>query len=77
MSSERKVRIGVSFDLELAELVERHANLLKGLGVDRSEIVNAILADFFEQVGTTEAVWEVVSKRRARRRGEWPPRQTA
>ena len=69
MLSERKVRVGISFDLELAELVERHANLLKELGVDRSEIVNAILADFFERGGTTELVWEVVSKRRVKQRG--------
>lgn len=67
-ATTRKVRIGVSFDPELSSLIERHVLQLKELGVDRSEVVNAILADFFEDGGTTEAVWEAVSRRRARRR---------
>ncbi|MDG6982720.1 MAG: hypothetical protein JRM74_04625 [Nitrososphaerota archaeon] len=65
-----KLRVGVSFDEDLAELIQRHSQQLKELGVDRSEIVNAILADFFEAGGTTELVWEVVSKRRVKQRKE-------
>ncbi|MDG6898408.1 MAG: hypothetical protein JRN24_01585 [Nitrososphaerota archaeon] len=68
MAIEKKVRVGVSFDSELAVLIEHSASQLKELGVDRSEVVNAILAEFFETGGTTEAVWEVVSRRRIRRR---------
>ena len=69
MATKRKVRAGVSFDSELASLIERHASQLKELGVNRSEVVNAILEDFFERGGTTEAVWEAVSRRRVKRRG--------
>ena len=69
MAIEKKVRVGVSFDHALADHVERAASQLKELGVDRSEVVNAILAEFFEAGGcTTESGWEGVSGRWTMRR---------
>ena len=67
--SSRKVRAGISFDPQLAEELDGHAKKLSELFVDRSEIVNAILDEFFEGNGTTESVWGVVSRRRIRVRG--------
>ena len=64
----RKVRAGVSFDDQMVEALDAHAKNLESLHVDRSEIVNAILSDFFDGNGTTESVWGVVSKRRIRLR---------
>jgi len=64
MSARKKVRVGVSFDPVLAEQLATSATRLKELGVNRSEVVNAILAEFFEGSGTTESVWEAVSRRR-------------
>ena len=58
----------MSFDPGLLERLDYHASKLSELQVDRSEIVNAVLEEFFEGRGTTEAVWESVSQRRARRR---------
>ena len=66
--SSKKVRAGVSFDHELVEALNGHAKKLEELQVDRSEIVNAILDLYFEGNGTTESVWDTVSKRRVRRR---------
>ena len=68
MAQTKKVRVGVSFDNEVAALLEQHARQLKGLGVNRSEIVNAVLEEFFEDGSSTEIVWEVVSRRRAKLR---------
>jgi metal-responsive CopG/Arc/MetJ family transcriptional regulator len=65
---EKKVRVGISFDAELARAVDAHAKQLRGLGVNRSDIVNALVAEFFEDGGSTEAVWEAVSRRRTKRR---------
>ena len=64
----KKVRAGVSFDDQMMEALDAHAKNLESLHVDRSEIVNAILSDFFDGNGTTESVWGVVSKRRIRLR---------
>ena len=64
----KKVRAGVSFDDQMVEALDAHAKNLESLHVDRSEIVNAILSDFFDGNGTTESVWGVVSKRRIRLR---------
>ena len=50
------------------EALDAHAKRLSELNVDRSEIVNAILDDYFEGNGTTESVWGAVSKRRIRLR---------
>ena len=69
MPPVNKVRSGVSFDEATLKALDDRARSLKGLGVDRSEVVNAILDQYFEQSGTTESVWEAVSKRRARLRG--------
>ena len=66
--SSRKVRAGISFDYTLVEALDAHAKNLSELNVDRSEIVNAILDDYFEGNGTTESVWGAVSKRRIRKR---------
>ncbi len=66
----RKIRAGISFDPSLVRTIDSHSVRLAGLQVDRSEIVNAILDDFFEGNGTTESVWNAVSKRRARRRND-------
>ena len=66
--TQRKVRTGVSFDGDVAETLAKHTDSLKGSRVTRSEVVNAILADFLEGMGTTETVWEVVTNRRIRRR---------
>lgn len=68
MSGSSKVRSGVSFDVHLIDRLDKQTKALSGLQVDRSEIVNAVLADFFEGNGTTESVWEAVSKRRVKRR---------
>ncbi len=65
----KKVRMGVSFDPDLEDALGRHAEALKDLGVTRSEVVNAVLSEFFEDNDTSEAVWDVVSKRRVKRRG--------
>lgn len=64
----KRARAGISFDLELAASLDKHAQTLKDLGVTRSEVVNAILAEFFDARNTSEAVWESVSRRRVRRR---------
>lgn len=69
--SSKKIRAGVSFDQNLLDALDGHSEKLSGLNVDRSEIVNAILDDFFDGNGTTESVWDAVSKRRVRKRG--PP----
>ena len=66
--SSQKVRAGISFDEGLLERLDEHAKELADLQVDRSEIVNAVLEDFFEGNGTTESVWEAVSKRRVKLR---------
>lgn len=66
--SSKKIRAGISFDTALVEALDAHANKLSELNVDRSEIVNAILDGYFEGNGTTESVWEAVSKRRIRHR---------
>lgn len=69
MPTVRRARLGVSFDPEIADILDRDAEALKELGVTRSEVVNAILEDFFACRNTSEAVWEAVSKSRVRRRG--------
>ena len=66
--SSRKVRAGISFDAEVVDALGEHAKKLSELNVDRSEIVNAIIDDFLEGNGTTESVWDAVSRRRIRRR---------
>ncbi len=66
--SSRKFRAGISFDSNLAKKLDFHAEKLEGLAVDRSEIVNAILSDYFEDNGSSEAVWDAVRKRRVKRR---------
>ena len=66
--SSKKIRAGVSFDGEVVVALDIHAKKLEGLQVDRSEIVNAILDDYFEGNGTTESVWAAVSAGRVRRR---------
>ena len=63
-----KVRAGISFDAHLVDALDAHAKKLEELNVDRSEIVNAILDDYFEGNGTTESVWGAVSKRRIKKR---------
>ncbi len=68
MATGRKVRSGVSFDPEVVGALDKHATILEGLGVNRSEVVNAILMEYFEENGSSEAVWGVVSKRRFKRR---------
>ena len=65
----RKLRTGVSFDPQLVETLDGHVKKLSGLQVDRSEVVNAVLEEYFEGNGSTESVWETVSKRRVKRRG--------
>lgn len=69
MPTVRRARAGVSFDRPLVDILDKHAVTLKDLGVTRSEIVNAVLAEFFESGNSSEAVWETVSRRRIRRRG--------
>lgn len=49
----------------MAEALDAHARTLSSLHVDRSEIVNAIVAGFFEENGTPAAVREAVARRRA------------
>ena len=66
MPTVRRARVGVSFDAELASILDKHARTLRGLGVDRSEVVNAILSEFFERNGA-ESLRGVISKRRSKR----------
>ena len=66
--SSGKVRAGISFDPRIVRALDAHAQRLRELSVDRSEIVNAILDDFLEGDGSTELVWGAVSNRRIRRR---------
>jgi metal-responsive CopG/Arc/MetJ family transcriptional regulator len=68
MAAKRRVRSGVSFDPELKDKLDEHADHLTGLGVTRSEVVNAILEEYFEDGGTAESVWGIVSRRRVRKR---------
>ncbi|MDG6980781.1 MAG: hypothetical protein JRN51_06655 [Nitrososphaerota archaeon] len=64
----KKVRMGVSFDPEIVDALDRGSDAFKELGVSRSEVVNAILADFFDADASNEAVWEAVSRRRIKKR---------
>jgi metal-responsive CopG/Arc/MetJ family transcriptional regulator len=68
VTSPRKVRAGVSFDESVASALDTHVRKLGELNVDRSEVVNAILDEYFEGNGSTESVWEAVSRRRTKRR---------
>ncbi len=68
MKSNWKVRAGISFDPLLVDILDEHTRRLSGLAVDRSEIVNAILSEYFEDNGTSEAVWAAISKRRFKRK---------
>ncbi len=43
----RKVRIGVSFDEEVARALDEQVGLSPDLAMDRSEVVNTILKGFF------------------------------
>ena len=64
----KKVRSGVSFDHELLVALDKHAENLKELGVDRSELVNAILGDYLEENSSREAIWGSVTRRRVKAR---------
>lgn len=66
--SSGKIRRGISFDSKLVAALDDHAKKLSTLQVDRSEIVNAILDDYFEENATTESIWSAVSERRIRQR---------
>ena len=68
MATARKVRVGISFEEDQVKQLDAHSRALKELGVDRSEVVNAIVAEFLDAGGTTEAVWEAVSRVRVKRR---------
>lgn len=68
MGGPGKVRAGVSFDASLLDVLDRHVGRLVEYRVDRSEIVNAILADYFQSHGSSEAVWAVIGKKRVRER---------
>ncbi|MDG7013103.1 MAG: hypothetical protein JRN11_05490 [Nitrososphaerota archaeon] len=65
-----KVRMGVSFDPEIMAALDARSKTFQELGVTRSEVVNAILADFLDSDASDEAVWEAVSKRRIKKRIE-------
>ncbi len=43
----RKVRIGISFDEEVASALDEQVGLSLDLAMDRSEVVNTILKGFF------------------------------
>ena len=64
----RKVRSGVSFDPSIVGEVDRQTDALKAAGVTRSEVVNAILAQYFQEGGSTEKVREAVIRGRKRNR---------
>ena len=68
MPAVEKVRVGISFEEGLIRVLDMHIGELKGLGVNRSEAVNAIVSDFLEEGGTTEAVWEAIARMRAKQR---------
>ncbi|MDG6950515.1 MAG: hypothetical protein JRN12_01495 [Nitrososphaerota archaeon] len=64
-----RVRVGISFDSRVVGELDRHVEASVELAVTRSEIVNAVLEEYFEGNGSTELVWETVNKRRVKRRG--------
>ena len=68
VATVRKVRSGISFDRQLLEALDKHAVALKELGVDRSELVNAILTEYLDGNDSAEAVWGVISRRRIKER---------
>ena len=68
MPAVEKVRVGISFEEDLIRVLDKHTGELKGLGVNRSEAVNAIVSEFLEEGGTTEAVWEAIARMRAKQR---------
>ncbi|MDG7016497.1 MAG: hypothetical protein JRM82_03880 [Nitrososphaerota archaeon] len=68
MPAVEKVRVGISFEEDLVRVLDKHIGELKELGVNRSEAVNAVVSEFLEEGGTTEAVWEAVARMRAKRR---------
>lgn len=65
---ERKVRTGVAFDDEIIDALDRHSAALGELGVSRSEVVNAILGEFLDGKDASEEVWEIISRRRVKKR---------
>ncbi len=66
---EKQGKVGISFDSRVAGERDRHVEASVELAVTRSEIVNAVLEEYFEGNGSTELVWETVNKRRVKRRG--------
>ena len=68
MSGPARVRPGVTFAPAIAEALDARARDLFELEVDRGEIVNAILGDFFDGNGAAHSVWSAVNRRRRGRR---------
>ena len=58
----------MSFDPSIVGEVDRQTDALKAAGVTRSEVVNAILAQYFQEGGSTEEVREAVIRGRKRNR---------
>jgi hypothetical protein len=59
----------VSFDSGPAEPIMKRSPQPKGFGTNRSEVIDAVPAEFFGAwAGTMEAVWEVVGGWRTSRR---------
>jgi len=45
----KKVRVGISFDRDVVEAVDKQVAASPDLSIDRSEIVNAVTRSFFEK----------------------------
>jgi len=45
----KKVRVGISFDSDVVEAVDKQVAASPDLSIDRSEVVNAVTRSFFEK----------------------------
>jgi hypothetical protein len=64
-----KVKVGISFDQEVLDEIDRHVSESPELAARRSELVNAIVALFLEGRPTKTDVRKVVHLKRSNLRG--------
>ncbi len=65
-SRPAKVRAGISFDQQVIMTLDKYVATLSALAINRSEIVNAILSDYFDGNGSHEALQATVAQKRSR-----------
>ncbi|MDG6990953.1 MAG: hypothetical protein JRM99_05975 [Nitrososphaerota archaeon] len=68
MATVRKVRAGISLDADVAQELDSGVSMLNDPSITRSDVVNAILSDYFEGNGSSETVLGAIGKKRAERR---------